>query len=105
MVRISVAAPVDSDSPVPPLALERIETFPNPASGTLNVRFGVTQPATARLIVYDLLGRAVLESPLGLRAAGDHTHTMDVHTLPGGVYLLTLELDNHRSSRLVGVTR
>ncbi len=105
MVRISVALPVGTGPQETPSALEFIEVYPNPASGPLQVRFSVVRPAHTRLLVHDLLGRSVMDAPLGIRTEGQHTHTMDVTHLPAGLYLVTLEIEDRKWSRAVGVTR
>lgn len=62
---------------------------PNPATGifAINYKFGSTTPGDAKLIVYNMLGAAVLESEI---TSVEGTIRMDVSTLPAGVYFCTL---------------
>jgi hypothetical protein len=62
---------------------------PNPATGifAINYKFGSTTPGDAKLIVYNMLGAAVLETEI---TSVEGTIRMDVSTLPAGVYFCTL---------------
>lgn len=63
--------------------------MPNPATSmfAMTYKFGSTVPGDAKLVVYNMLGAAVLENEI-LSAEG--TIRMDVSTLPAGVYFCTL---------------
>jgi hypothetical protein len=62
---------------------------PNPASDmfAINFKMGTTPPADAKLVVYNMLGAAVLETEI---TSAEGTIRMDVSTLPAGVYFCTL---------------
>jgi Secretion system C-terminal sorting domain len=62
---------------------------PNPATSVfaINYKFGSTAPGDAKLIVYNMLGAAVLETEI---TSVEGTVRMDVSTLPAGVYFCTL---------------
>lgn len=78
-----------------PDALPRSESvltaYPNP--GATHLTFAVPAPATARLVVYDLLGRAVqvvFDGP----AAQSVTVALPRHALPSGTYVARLTLSD-----------
>ena len=64
--------------------------FPNPTAGGATLRYGLTAPADVQIEVVDVLGRRVLVSAEGPRAAGVHTATVDAARLPAGLYLVRL---------------
>ncbi|PTM14773.1 MAG: propanediol utilization protein [Bacteroidetes bacterium] len=74
-----------------------VELFPNPASRELNVRiWGVRVPVTARVI--DNAGRVRLQEEWASPSAS----TIDVHTLPAGLYWLQLSTDTwQRMEKLI----
>jgi tripartite motif-containing protein 71 len=78
------------------LALEGVR--PNPArDGRMLVHFVLPSTAPARLELFDLAGRRVLERMVGLLGPGPHAVDLAVgHPLPAGIYLLRLTEDTHR---------
>ena len=65
--------------------------YPNPFNATAILRFALPRAGSARLLVYDLLGRKVLDEDLGRLPAGEHRHTLDASDLPSGIYFARLE--------------
>ncbi|MDO7877298.1 T9SS type A sorting domain-containing protein [Hymenobacter sp. ASUV-10] len=63
------------------------QNVPNPCTGTTTISYRTTAPA--RLLVRDVSGRLCRTEPL---AAGEHTLTLDLRTLPAGLYIYTLEV-------------
>ena len=68
------------------------QNTPNPCSGSTAIAYRVPNAeSTARLLVRDAYsGRPRLEQPL---ASGEHNITLDVQSLPPGIYVYTLEID------------
>jgi hypothetical protein len=54
-----------------------IAAEPNPSSGASRLRFQLPQAAQARIVIYDISGRAVRELPLGPLRAGEHEAVWD----------------------------
>ncbi len=83
--------------PVTELALT-LTVWPNPATSLLHIRSGMP---LARLRLLDLSGRAV-----HAQEAHGTTHTIPLHTLPAGLYLLEAEDATGRKAvqRVVKVT-
>ena len=54
-----------------------IAAEPNPSSGASRLRFHLPQAAQARIVIYDVSGRAVRELPLGPLRAGEHEAVWD----------------------------
>ncbi|MEM6784057.1 MAG: PA domain-containing protein [Bacteroidota bacterium] len=64
--------------------------YPNPVATTAQVGFTLPTAEDARVEVFDLLGRRVATLTDGLRAAGEHSVTLDAAGLPSGVYVVRL---------------
>ncbi|MEM9997866.1 MAG: T9SS type A sorting domain-containing protein, partial [Bacteroidota bacterium] len=79
--------------------------YPNPASTTMTVPFGLPTAAEAEIEVYDLLGRRVAQLATGDHAAGWHTLRWDVNRLASGVYILRLRADGVSETQRVTVVR
>lgn len=77
-------------------AVPALELSPNPASGSLRLRFAAPQGQTAGLRLSDQLGKPVLEQSLPLAEGRDQQHDLDVSDLPPGLYFLTLTIGGER---------
>jgi len=77
--------------------VERVQMtpYPNPTSNMLIVRMNGQQGA-AWLRVFDLAGKQVLESKIGV--GGDQLLNVDVSSLASGTYLFHMEFDNGKRS-------
>lgn len=68
----------------------RLSLYPNPAAQEINVVYAFAQQhATAEFRILDMQGRAVAGSRFAV-SAGENRRTMDVSTLPAGVYTLLM---------------
>jgi hypothetical protein len=65
--------------------LSQVRVFPNPTSGLLNIRWN--KPSTARIIVYNAAGQALLHDFATLTTA----KSLDLSGLPSGVYFVMLQ--------------
>jgi hypothetical protein len=66
--------------------------YPNPFAGRTTIRFTTVAATTARLVVYDVLGREVARLLDGPVEAGAHAAVLDGAALPAGVYVWLLEV-------------
>ena len=67
-----------------------LSVFPNPATGTTNVRYASSFPIQATLQLTDLLGRDVYQQTLRSASADALTLPLDLKGLTAGVYFLKL---------------
>jgi hypothetical protein len=86
---------VRESPPVPGSDHLAISIYPNPAPGAMRVRIGAPDQVMASVEVLDILGRSVIES----RAETNSDFSLDLHSLPNGVYLLRCESGNQSASR------
>lgn len=87
------------------LGIELGAAYPNPASGAVTVPLVLSEAADVRLVVYDVLGRAVAVLADGALEPGSHEATLDTAGLPSGVYLVRLTAGNRVATRRVTVLR
>jgi hypothetical protein len=66
--------------------------YPNPFTDRTTIRFTTEAAATARLSVYDVLGREVAVLANGPVDAGQHAVVLDGARLPAGVYVWRLDV-------------
>ncbi len=79
-----------SASAASPSAAMLHPVYPNPFADQATLGFDVPEVANVRLVVYDVLGRAVVRLVDGEVEAGRHTVVLDGAGLPSGVYLIRL---------------
>ena len=79
--------------------------YPNPARGAAQIPFSLAQASTARLTVFDLLGREVAVLVDGDRAAGAHTEALDAGRLAPGVYVVRLSAGTEMQTQRLVVVR
>jgi hypothetical protein len=77
-----------------------MQNFPNPFTASTTLRYDLPRAMPVRLVVYDVLGRAVATLVDGMQPAGSH----EVRYEPGGgqpagLYLYVLEAGGRRQAR------
>jgi len=65
----------------------RTTVSPNPATTGMNFRFSVDEPGRVNLALYDVRGERVLDWSQEMRQTGEHAQTIEVSSLPSGIYL------------------
>ena len=73
-----------------------LTAWPSPAHGPVTVRFSLDRTQNARVVVYDLLGRAVAAFANGPSEAGEHTLRWSPDGLAAGRYLVRLTTEGGR---------
>ncbi len=67
-------------------ANEIAAVYPNPSHGTITVDFGKAS-GNSKVVVTDMIGKVVFQSPV---AAGTSKMSIDLSTLPKGIYLVSV---------------
>ena len=73
-----------------PQSTDLLQNFPNPFNPTTQISYTLAQPGPVKLVVYDLLGRAVGTVVNGIQSAGSHTVLFDASRLASGAYFYRL---------------
>ena len=82
----SVAAAVGGD-PLLPIRASLLQSYPNPFNLSTTLSFDLPEPSDVSLVVYDVLGRKIIELAKGSHGAGTHTAIWDANEQASGVYL------------------
>lgn len=91
--------------PAGPAAFGLEPNYPNPFSGTTTLAYTVARGGPVRLVVYDLLGRAVARLVDGDVPAGRHLVAFDGRALASGVYVCRLEGEGQALTRRMLLVR
>lgn len=67
--------------------LQRIRVWPSPARVKVSVSYALTESGPTDIVVYDVMGRAVLRVPQGSKHTGLQTATISVAGLTAGTYI------------------
>ena len=67
-----------------------VSVYPNPAVDKATLSINSEVSGIARLTIYDLNGRCVVNTMIGRIAEGESTYTVDCSTLPHGMYLVNV---------------
>lgn len=79
--------------------------WPNPARATVALEVTVPQSETARVMVYDLLGREAVALSLQNVSAGTSALEVDASALPAGVYVVLVQAGGRSFARSLTVVR
>ncbi|MBD3408929.1 MAG: T9SS type A sorting domain-containing protein [Ignavibacteriales bacterium] len=74
-----------------PTAYSLAQNYPNPFNPTTTIEFTLPEATTARVAIYDMLGREVAVLADGRMTAGVHRVEFDASALASGVYFYRLE--------------
>jgi len=74
-----------------PSAYSLEQNYPNPFNPTTTIEFSLPEATTARVAIYDMLGREVAVLADGRMTAGAHSVEFDASALSSGVYFYRLE--------------
>jgi len=88
-----------------PAAFALEQNYPNPFNPKTVVRYQLPEVSDVKLIVYDLLGRAVAVLVNERKPAGRHSATFDASGLTSGVYFYRLETGGHTATRKLVVLK
>ncbi|MBK6766052.1 MAG: S8 family peptidase, partial [bacterium] len=75
--------------------------FPNPANGLVTVSLQLSAPNTGSLVLFDLLGRQVMNWGSLKLTAGEHRVQFDIESLSSGRYFLNYAGDHQMTTPIV----
>ncbi|MBL7726827.1 MAG: T9SS type A sorting domain-containing protein, partial [Dinghuibacter sp.] len=74
--------------------------FPNPVSNVLHLKIGSVKNAQSAVELFDITGRRVYSQPIRL-AEGEQYFSVNLQGIPGGTYILKMNMDGKPVTRLV----
>lgn len=75
------------------------QNYPNPFNPATEINFGLPEASHVRIVVFDALGRQVMELLNQSVPAGTHRVAFDASSLPSGVYLYHIQAGSFTASR------
>ena len=75
-------------------AVYKMASYPNPTSGLTTLKFTLPQAMSVKIAIYDMTGRIVKAVTQGKMLNGDNSVTVNLDSLPTGVYQYTLDTEN-----------
>jgi hypothetical protein len=71
--------------------------YPTPSSSSINIEYELPSPEMVAISITDCLGRIVRNENEIISASGKNTHTMNMSTLPNGVYQCVLSTQKQKA--------
>jgi PKD repeat protein len=100
---INVVSPLTAVAP-PAAVGPAMQISPNPASSEVRLAINLENQGQGAIRLLDVQGRAVKAMDLGFLAAGLHQQTLDLSTMPDGIYLVELMVNGQRTVQKLVVT-
>ncbi|MCX7735815.1 MAG: T9SS type A sorting domain-containing protein [Candidatus Kapabacteria bacterium] len=70
------------------------QNLPNPCSDSAIIEFGVEKPANVKILIYSIKGKLLFELYNNFTSEGNHSISVDMTSLPSGVYLYKMFINN-----------
>jgi hypothetical protein len=84
--------------------LEKLQTYPNPASENINVELAMETEGTAHISLMDMTGRPVLQKTYDVSPSNNIVH-LDIMNAANGFYILNVQLGEDSYSKKVMIAR
>lgn len=94
---------IDSDAVPERFSLD--QNFPNPFNPATRIRYALAEPTSARLTIYDVLGREVSVLVDRPQAAGTYEVVFEAGSLPSGLYFYQLRAGRFSSIRQMSLIK
>lgn len=91
--------------PVNENVLADLHLMPNPAQQMSDLYFTLARPADVQVTLSDVVGRKLLQQPMGMMGKGIQRFAVDVSNLTSGLYWVTLHLDGTQTTLPLVVNR
>ena len=103
--KTSLSSRVDVYFDDTPAAISLDQNFPNPCAPRTSISYSVFEPGTVRLAVYNSSGTEVRTIVNEFKDRGSYSVSVNLQSLPAGVYHYILESGNHRDRRSMVIMR
>jgi PKD repeat protein len=100
---INVVSPATAVAP-PAAQANGLQLSPNPASQVVRLAINVATQGEGQVRVLDVQGRTVKAISLGYLSAGLHQQSLDLSTMPDGIYMVELLVNGARTVQKLIVT-
>jgi pectinesterase len=97
-VAITVAPPL-------PESYRLFQNYPNPFNPNTTIKYNLPEPSQVSLIVYNLLGKQVLNLVNTYQPAGYYSVNLDASALPSGIYFYRLDAGHFHQTRKMSLIK
>lgn len=104
-IRISKPTAVEQLGNEIPSQFRLVQLYPNPAASRVSVEFEIQREQVVDLTITDMLGRTVTDSPSEVLTAGRYQSTIEVGSLPDGVYFVRIVSNDQLTMRKFTIRR
>ena len=77
----------------------KLEVFPNPCLGLLNIEYVLQKPGAVEISIYDVAGARKKSIPHEAQPSGFYQEKLDIRNFTSGVYFIVLKQDNEKVSK------
>ncbi|MEL6674441.1 MAG: T9SS type A sorting domain-containing protein [Bacteroidota bacterium] len=74
--------------------LASLKAYPNPTRSLLNVDYELPEAGEVRLLLTNNMGQHIQMTQAGFQFAGAHQHTFDLQSMPSGIYMVQIMVEN-----------
>ncbi|HPO62056.1 MAG TPA: T9SS type A sorting domain-containing protein [Candidatus Kapabacteria bacterium] len=74
------------------------QVFPNPASSKFEYKINLDYPQSFKIETFDILGNSALPAINCFSEAGEYSHSIDISSLPKGIYFVITNANNQRTA-------
>ena len=82
-----------------------IQVFPNPANENVNVTFTLAEEKKIQIAILNLLGQTVYSTNKTSYSTGEHSVSLDIKSLPNGMYFVAVSDDTNTTQKTVVITK
>ncbi len=81
------------------LTVEKIVSYPNPATDELNIRFNIENNNSVMINLIDITGKTLETRNMGNLSAGTYRETFNTSNYSSGIYFIEFALDNEKVTK------
>ncbi|HPO63317.1 MAG TPA: T9SS type A sorting domain-containing protein, partial [Candidatus Kapabacteria bacterium] len=74
------------------------QVFPNPASSKFEYKINLDYPQSFKIEIFDILGNTALPAVNCFSEAGESSQSIDISSLPKGMYYIITNANNQRTA-------
>ncbi|HEX7343739.1 MAG TPA: T9SS type A sorting domain-containing protein [bacterium] len=82
-----------------------LQVFPNPANPCLSISYNLEKPLNISFRLVNLLGQVIWEFHPGVQMPGGHDLSIEILSMPTGMYLLEFQMNNATEMRRIAIVK
>ena len=78
------------------IKIDRIESYPNPTTDVLNLRFELTNKNLVSVNLLDITGKVLTNKSFGNLSSGTYNESFNTSSFTSGIYFIEVTVGNER---------